>query len=128
MRRLRRIKITDGKQTVTLLSDLEFTIAPELVAATARMASGITVKDVVGERVDLTRPTGYLSATDLSVLRTMIRGGDAVTIRYPDLDGDASGRFYVDMPEFKSFRYGADGVTIWYGVTLRATGAEVTAV
>lgn len=128
MRYLHKITISGGGQTVTLLPDIEFTISPAVVAVSARMASGVTVKDIIGERIDLEIPTGYLSASDLAVLRSMIRGGDAVTIAYPDLDGDKSGLFFVDMPEFKSFKYGVDGVTIWYGVTLKATGAEVTAV
>lgn len=128
MRRLRRITITGGGSTVTLLTDLEFTIAPAIVMNTAKMASGVEVRDIIGERVDLTIPTGYLPAADLATLRGMIRTGGTVTIRYPGLDGDKSGKFFLDMPEFKSFKYGADGVTLWYGVTLKATGAEVVSV
>lgn len=125
---MRRIEITNGTDTVTLLPDLIFTIQPVTVAKTATMASGRVVRDVIGERIDLDIPTGWLSAENLSLLRRMIRGSAVLTIRYPDMDGDATGRFFIDMPDFKTFRYGADGVTIWYGVTLHAEGAEVYAV
>lgn len=128
MRRLHRITITDGEQTVTLLPDIVFTIRPEIVAQTAKMASGITVKDVIGERISLEIPTGWLPADKLLTLRNMIRDSIILTIKYPDIDGDKIGRFYVDQPSYKAFRYGVDGVSVWYGVTLKATGAEVKSI
>lgn len=123
---MRRITISDGKSTVTLLPDLTFEIRPETVGTTATMASGKTVMDVVGEKITLKIPTGWLSAADLALLKTMIRQTHLLTIRYPDVDGEKSDLFYVDHPVYKAFRYGSDGVEQWYGVTITATqyGAE----
>lgn len=116
---MRNITITDGTSTVTLLSDIEFTISPEFVGTTATMASGKTVRDIVGVKNTLTVPTGWLSAADLSLLRRMIYKSHILTVTYPDLDGDKTAEFFVTPPEFKSFKYGADGVEQWYGVTLK---------
>ena len=116
---MRNIKITDGTNTVTLLSDLKFTITPEFVGTTATMASGKTVRDIVGVKNTLTVPTGWLSAADLSLLRQMIYKSHILMVMYPDLDGDKTAEFYIEPPELKSFKYGADGVEQWCGVTLK---------
>lgn len=125
---MRKITISDGESTVTLLPDLVFEIRPETVGTTATMASGKTVMDVVGEKVTLEIPTGWLSAADLGKLKAMIRRSHLLEIRYPDVDGDKSDFFFVDHPVYKAFKYGADGVEQWYGVTLTATQYGVTTV
>lgn len=118
---MRRILISDGENTVTLLPDLVFEIRPETIGTTATMASGKTVMDVTGEKITLEIPTGWLSPTDLAMLKSMIRRTHLLTISYPDVDGDKTDLFYVDHPVYKAFKYGADGVEQWYGVTLTAT-------
>lgn len=119
------MRITDGKRSVTLLSDLEFTITPKMVGVTQTMASGRTVTDYVGTKTFLTVPTGWLSADDLLTLRHMIREIHVLTVEYPDLDGDKIGVFLVSEPAYKAFKYGDDGVTQWYGVTLSMEAQEV---
>nr|DAG17065.1 MAG TPA: hypothetical protein [Caudoviricetes sp.] len=118
VRRLRRISITDGARTVELMPDLRFTIAPETVAVEATMASGKTVMDKIGVKDVLEIPTGWLSVDDLAKLRAMIKASPALTVSYPTVGGDKTDVFIVDQPECKSFSYGDDGVTQWYGVTL----------
>lgn len=125
---MRNITISDGMQAVTLLPDLVFTIQPETVGTSETMASGRTVMDIVGEKITLNIPTGWLSADDLAKLKGMIRRSHVLTITYPDVDGDKSDLFFVDHPVYKAFRYGADGVEQWYGVTLTATQYGVTTV
>ena len=125
---MRKIVITDGNNSVTLLPDLEFTIQPETVGTRETMASGRTVMDVVGEKIVLRIPTGWLSAADLALLKSMIRQSHILTIYYPDVDGDKSDLFFVDHPIYKAFKYGADGVEQWYGVTLTATQYGVSTV
>lgn len=125
---MRNITISDGVQAVTLLPDLVFTIQPETVGSFETMASGKTVMDIVGEKITLNIPTGWLSAADLAKLKSMIRRSHVLTITYPDVDGDRSDLFYVDHPVYKAFKYGADGVEQWYGVTLTATQYGVTTV
>ena len=122
---MRRIVITDGRDSVTLLSDLEFTWTPELLRERAVMASGKTVMDVIGVKNRLEIPTGWLSVADLRKLQSMISRNVMLTVRWPSVDGDRSDACYVGMPEFKSFKYGTDGVTQWYGVTLEIEQAGV---
>lgn len=116
---MRRITISDGDNTVTLLPDLVFSISSETVGTREVMASGKTVMDIVGEKTTLEIPTGWLSAADLALLKQMIRRSHLLTVSYPDVDGDKAEQFYVDHPVYKAFKYGADGVEQWYGVTLK---------
>lgn len=116
---MRRITLTDGSDTVTLLRDLVFTIGRTTVGTRETMASGKTVMDVVGEKITLEVPTGWLSPADLAKLRGMISRSHLLTVSYPDVDGDKTEQFYVDHPVYKAFKYGADGVEQWYGVTLK---------
>ena len=116
---MRRITISDGDSTVTLLPDLVFSISSETVGTREVMASGRTVMDIVGEKTTLEIPTGWLSAADLALLKQMIRRSHLLTVSYPDVDGDKTEQFYVDHPVYKAFKYGADGVEQWYGVTLK---------
>lgn len=125
---MRRIVITDGVDTVTLLRDLVFTIGRATVGTKAAMASGRTVMDVVGEKISLEVPTGWLSAADLATLRGMISRSHLLTVSYPDVDGDKTEQFYVDHPVYKAFKYGPDGVEQWYGVTLKMEQYGVSAV
>lgn len=116
---MRRITISDGDNTVTLLPDLVFSISSETVGTREVMASGKTVMDIVGEKTTLEIPTGWLSAADLALLKQMIRRSHLLTVSYPDVEGDKTEQFYVDHPVYKAFKYGADGVEQWYGVTLK---------
>lgn len=125
---MRSIKISGGGSTVTLLRDLKYTITPTAIGTTATMASGRTVMDFVGEKNVLTIPTGWLSAADLATLRAMIRRYHVLDITYDEPEGERTAAFLVDQPELRSFRYGADGVTVWYGVTIKATEYEVVTV
>ena len=122
---MRRITITDGADTVLLRSDLEFEWVPEIVGERAVMASGKTVMDVTGIKNKLTVPTGWLSVQDLVKLRQMIVRNAVLTVKWPSLEGDRQDECYIGMPEFKSFKYGPDGVEQWYGVTLEIEQAGV---
>jgi hypothetical protein len=61
---MRKMQITDGRDTVTLLSDLEFSYTPKVLGERATMASGKTVMVVTGIKNILEVPTGWLSVTD----------------------------------------------------------------
>lgn len=115
---MRNITITDGIDTVRLLSDLEFEWQPKIIGERAVMASGKTVMDVTGVKNTLTVPTGWLSAANLVKLKRMISNNVTLRVSWPSLDGDRTDECYVGMPTFKSFRYDEDGVDVWYGVTL----------
>ena len=118
---MRNIVITDGTNTVYLLPDIEFTIEPRDVGVEATMASGKTIMDIVGTKNVLEVPTGWLSPENLLTLRDMIRSKHVLTVTYPDIDGPKTSDFVVKQPKYKAFKYGDDGVTQWYGVTLTMT-------
>lgn len=123
---MRNIVISDGHgNSVTLLPDLEYQIRPEEIGTSATMASGREVFDFIGEKNVLTIPTGWLSADDLVILRQMIRQYHILDILYDTPEGEQRSKFLVRQPALKSFRYDADGVSMWYGVTLTATQYEV---
>ena len=122
---MRKITITDGVNTVTLLKDLIFTISNDIIGTKAQMASGRTVMDIVGTKTSLEIPVGYLGREDVELLRRMINTKHFLTISYPDVDGDRVGLFEVEPIAIKSFRYDNDGVSQWYGFTLKATATEV---
>ena len=105
---------------MALLYDLKFSITPKTVGPSATMASGKTVLDKVGTKDVLEIPTGWLSVEDLATLKRMISAGPELTISYPTVEGDKTTVFLVSQPVYKSFKYGEDGVTQWYGVTLTA--------
>lgn len=117
----RRISITDGTDTVTLSKDLEFTIQPEDIGASATMADGSTVLDIVGVKNVLTVPVGWLSRTDVSKLRRMINTKHILSVTYPDIDGDKTSNFLISQPEYKAMKYTDDGADIWLGMELVMT-------
>ena len=120
------IIITNGTDTLRLLSGIEFNITPVEVVETAVMASGREVRDYIGYRNVLEIPTGWLSAEDLATLKRMILATHVLTVTYPTPEGDAVGEFSVPLPVMRAFRYGPDG-SVWYGVTLEMSETEVHA-
>jgi hypothetical protein len=123
---VRSIIITDYTDTITLLRDLEIDIDNEEISKSATMASGRTVKDIVGYKDVLKIPVGYLSLEDVAKLRAMIkRNGGLLTISYPTPNGDETRQFMVDQPTYTTFDYDENGVSIWKGVTITATTLEV---
>lgn len=122
---MRNIIITDGTNTVTLRNDLVYQIEYEEVGTTKTMASGKIVKDIVGFRPVLNIPTGYVALNDIQTLKRMINSGKFLKITYPGVEGDEARLFAVSSPVFKSFKYGEDGVSVWYGVELHCMAQEV---
>ena len=55
----------------------------------------------------------------------MLRQYHLLDILYDTPEGEQQSKFLVRQPALKSFRYDADGVSMWYGVTLTATQYEV---
>ena len=122
---MRSITISNGSETVRLMSDLEYQFEPKIIGERATMASGKTVMDITGVKNVLTIPTGWLSALDLAKLKHMIVQNPVLNVSWQDLDGDRTDRCYISLPKFKAFRYGSDGVSIWYGVTLEIEQAGI---
>ena len=117
----RRISITNGADTVTLSKDLVFSLQPENVGASAVMADGSTVLDIVGVKNVLTVPVGWLTRTEVSKLRSMINTAHVLSVTYPDIDGDKTADFLIDQPQYRAMRYTDDGADIWLGMELVMT-------
>ena len=113
-----RITLSDGRDTVTVTSEPEFVWRPVLIGSRAVMASGRTVMDAVGVKNTAEIPLGWLSPRDLALLKRMIQRNAALTVRYPTPEGDREDLCAVELPVFRAFRWGEDGVSQWYGVTL----------
>lgn len=122
---MRNITISDGISSVVLRSDLVFELEYEEVGTTKTMASGKRVKDIVGYRPVLNIPTGYVELNDLVRLKSLINSGKFLQVTYPGLGGGETRLFEIAPPVYKSFKYGEDGVSVWYAVTLRCTAQEV---
>ena len=120
---MREISFSDGRDTVTVSSEPEFVWRPVLIGSRAVMASGRTVMDAVGVKNTAEIPLGWLSPRDLALLKRMIQRNAALTVRYPTPEGIRSDLCFVDMPVFRAFRWGDDGVSQWYGVTITAEQA-----
>lgn len=123
---VRNIILSDGTDTITLLSDLVFDLHTEEISKTATMASGRLVKDIVGYKDVLEIPVGYLSLSDMSKLRKMIaQSKGLIEISYPTPTGDVTKQFLVEQPTYTSFAYDDDGVSVWKGVTITGAAVEV---
>lgn len=91
----------------------------------AVMASGKTVRDVLGWRTELTAHWEWVPAGLMAQLVALARGGAFVTVEYPDPSGAAaSGTFSVEIGSQKVFKF-VDGAPMWYDVELTATAQEV---
>ena len=91
----------------------------------AVMASGKTVRDVLGWRVELTASWEWVPAGLLTQLVPLVRGGCFVQIDYPDATGaTAAGTFAVEIGSQKICKF-VDSVPMWYNVELTATAQEV---
>lgn len=122
---MRNIVISDGTNSVTLKSDLIFTLSYEDVSTETVMASGRICIDVVGVRPVLTVPVGWISPADLVVLKNMINTRHILDVTYPSIGGVESGKFIVSQPTYKTCRYTDNGVDIWLGMELTMRGQGV---
>ena len=121
-----KITISDGENSVELLSKIKFKLGGEEVNKQAVMASAKIVKDVIGYRDVLEVPVGYLSLEQMSVLRDMIRKNDGfLYVSYPTPNGDITSEFVVEEPQYTAFKYDDEGVAFWGDVTIKAKTTEV---
>lgn len=123
---MRNIYITDGKDTIQLLADIEFGLGGEEENISTKVASKRIVKDIIGYRDVLEIPVGYLSLENMSTLRNMIRSNNGfLSISYDTPGSERKETFVFDDPKFKAVKYDDNGVAVWTDVTLRARSQEV---
>lgn len=90
------------------------------------MASGKTVRDVLGWRVELTASWEWVPAGLLTQLVPLVRGGSFVQIEYPDATGaTAAGTFAVEIGSQKDFQVCGRQCPCGTILELTATAQEV---
>ena len=89
------------------------------------MASGKSVKEMIGFRATVAAEWDWLPAATITALHTLLRQGGYFYVEYPDPTGvDKAGYFSVSYPETRVFRF-VNGVARWHGVSLTMTAQEV---
>ena len=100
-------------------------VRSKLEAKEATMASGKMVRDIIGNRIEITASWEWLPADTLKSVVSLARQMGFVRIDYPDpVKGDTSGVFSLEIGSQKIFRF-RNGEPYWYNVELTATAQEV---
>lgn len=101
------------------------TVGAEEVAKTVTMATGRTVKDIIGARITLHAEWNWLPQDTITAVHALLRQGGFFEVQYPDPElGDTSGMFEISMPESGIFKF-VDGAPRWKDVALDFTAQEV---
>jgi len=101
------------------------TVGAEEVANTVTMASGKTVKDVLGYRTVITAAWDYVPAASITQMLALMRSSPFLYVEYPAPGGDESGLFEIEYPMLTVFTY-KNGAAVWHGVTLKMSAQEVS--
>lgn len=124
---LDKIKIYNADRTACIMlprvRDVE--VGAEEESKTITMASGRTVKDILGYRSKVTAVWDWIPVETVTRLLQMLRGGDFLWVEYPSPTGTASGYFEIEYPSLNVFCYRA-GEPVWHNMTLSMTAQEVT--
>lgn len=119
------IKISKGADSVTMPRTRSISVGGDEVSTSTTMASGKTVKDVVGYRRTITAKWDYVPAASITALLGLLRQGGFFSVEYTDPeDGETSGVFDISPPTLDIFAY-RGGAPIWHNVTLTMTAQEV---
>ena len=112
-----------GNITMPITRTLE--VKSKLEAKEATMASGKIVRDIIGNRIELTASWEWLPADVLVSIVSLARQMEFVQIEYPDpVKGDTSGIFSIEIGSQKIFRF-RNEKPYWYNIELTATAQEV---
>ena len=100
-------------------------VGAEEESKTITMASGRTVKDILGYRSKVTAVWDWIPADTVAQLLTLLRGGDFLWVEYPSPQGMESGYFEIEYPSLNVFCY-RGGQAVWHNMTLSMTAQEVS--
>ena len=105
------------------MRDIE--VGAEEESKTVTMASGKTVKDILGYRTNITAVWDWIPADLVTQLLRLLKSGAFLWVEYPAPDGSGAGFFSIEYPTLSVFCY-RSGVPVWHDMTLSMTAQEVT--
>ena len=117
---------SDKSHSVTLPRVRDIEVGAEEESKTVTMASGKTVKDILGYRAKVTAVWDWIPADLVTELLNLLKTGAFLWVEYPAPDGSGAGCFSIEYPTLSVFCY-RDGIPVWHDMTLSMTAQEVTA-
>ncbi len=117
---------SDKSHSVTLPRVRDIEVGAEEESKTVTMASGKTVKDILGYRAKVTAVWDWIPADLVTELLNLLKTGAFLWVEYPAPDGSGAGFFSIEYPTLSVFCY-RDGIPVWHDMTLSMTAQEVTA-
>lgn len=120
-----QITIAKGSVSVTMPRVRDITYGGEQVAIEATMASGKTVRDVIGFRPNVRAVWDWVPAETIKALNALLRQGGFFQVTHPTPDGEVTESMTVDFPDMEIFAF-RGGVPMWHNITLTMEAQEVT--
>lgn len=120
-----QITIAKGGTSVTMPLVRAITYGGEVVAKETTMASGKTVRDVIGFRPNVRAQWDWVPAETIKALNALLRQGGFFQVTHPTPDGEKTESMTVPFPSMNVFTY-RNGVPMWHNITLTMTAQEVT--
>ena len=88
------------------------------------LASGKTVKDILGYRTNITAVWDWIPADLVTQLLRLLKSGAFLWVEYPAPGGNGAGFFSIEYPTLSVFWY-RSGIPVWHDMTLSMTAQEV---
>lgn len=117
---------SDKSHSVTLPRVRDIEVGAEEGSKTVTMASGKTVKDILGYRAKVTAVWDWIPADLVTELLNLLKTGAFLWVEYPAPSGNGAGFFSIEYPTLSVFCY-KNSVPVWHDMTLSMTAQEVTA-
>ena len=116
----------DKSRSITMPRVRDIEVGAEEASKTVTMASGKTVKDILGYRAKITAVWDWFPAELVTELLNLLKTSAFLWVEYPSPDGNSVGFFSIEYPTLSVFCY-KNGVPVWHDMTLSMTAQEVTA-
>lgn len=115
---------TDKSRSITMPRVRDIEVGAEEVSKTITMASGKTVKDILGYRVKITAVWDWIPANLVTDLLDLLKTGAFLWVEYPSPNKSGAGFFSIEYPTLSVFCY-KNGIPVWHDMTLSMTAQEV---
>ena len=115
---------TDNSRSITMPRVRDIEVGAEEVSKTITMASGKTVKDILGYRVKITAVWDWIPANLVTDLLDLLKTGSFLWVEYPSPNKSGAGFFSIEYPTLSVFCY-KNGIPVWHDMTLSMTAQEV---
>ena len=116
----------DKSRSITLPRVRDIEVGAEEESKTVTMASGKTVKDILGYRAKVTAVWDWIPAALVTELLNLLKTGAFLWVEYPAPSGNGAGFFSIEYPTLSVFCY-KNSVPVWHDMMLSMTAQEVTA-